>query len=137
MMHAGDLSPREAWDLLRREPEAMLVDVRTVAEWTFVGVPDLSPLGRSLVTISWSHWPEGARNERFVEDLVSAGAGEATALMFLCRSGHRSAAAATAATAAGLSPAYNIAQGFEGDLDGHRHRGHRGWRAEGLPWLQS
>lgn len=137
MSYAGDLSPREAWDLLARDPRALLVDVRTEAEWTFVGVPDLGELGRELLPLSWNLWPGGTRNDAFLEQLRDAGAAEASALVFLCRSGHRSAAAATAATQAGLTPAYNVRQGFEGDLDDRGHRGSGGWRADGLPWRQS
>lgn len=137
MTHAGDLTPAEAWALLQDDPDALLVDVRTEAEWTFVGMPDLTELGRKVVAVPWVGWPGGERNERFLEELRAAGGEQASALVFLCRSGHRSAAAAEAATRAGLAPAYNLAQGFEGDLDADGHRGHDGWRASGLPWRQS
>lgn len=137
MGYAGDLSPRQTWELLSSDPDAVLVDVRTSAEWSWVGVPDLRPLGKPLVTIEWNRWPGGTRNEGFLEELRAAGVREGTPVAFLCRSGHRSAAAAEAATAAGLGPAYNIADGFEGPLDEQGHRGHAGWRAEGLPWRQS
>ncbi|HEX6517309.1 MAG TPA: rhodanese-like domain-containing protein [Nocardioidaceae bacterium] len=137
MRYAGDLSPAEAWALLQEDPAALLVDVRTEAEWTFVGVPDLSALGKKVLAVSWVGWPGGQRNESFLEELRAAGGDQASALVFLCRSGHRSAAAAEAATEAGLAPSYNVAQGFEGDLDEHGRRGHAGWRASGLPWRQS
>ena len=35
--YAGDLTPREAWELLGSEPDAVLVDCRTRAEWSYVG----------------------------------------------------------------------------------------------------
>ncbi len=127
----------QAWQLLADNPDAVLVDVRTQAEWKFVGVPDLSGLGREVVFIEWNA-VDGTRNERFVEDLQAAGVtpGERP-VVFLCRSGNRSVGAAEAATAAGVELSYNVSDGFEGDLDEHRHRGGTGWRAAGLPWTQS
>jgi rhodanese-related sulfurtransferase len=123
--------------MLSDNPEAVLVDCRTEAEWRFVGVPDLSGLGREALYVEWNR-SNGQRNEDFVDDLIAAGIepGERP-VVFLCRSGNRSIAAAEAATAAGIGPSYNILDGFEGNLDEHRHRGATGWRAVGLPWTQS
>jgi ribonuclease HI/rhodanese-related sulfurtransferase len=137
MSYAGDLTPRQAWDLLRSEPDAVLVDVRTRAEWSFVGVPDLSAIGKHLVTVEWTRWPGGEANPDFLAEVRGAGVADGTPVVFLCRSGHRSAAAATVATEAGLGPAYNVLDGFEGHTDAEGHRGSVGWRAEGLPWRQS
>lgn len=137
MSYAGDITPEQAWRLLDDDPNAVLVDVRTDAEWRFVGVPDLSPLSRDAVFIEWNR-TDGTRNERFVDDLKAAGItpGERP-VVFLCRSGNRSIGAAEAATEAGIGPSYNILDGFEGDLDEHKHRGRTGWKAVGLPWKQS
>lgn len=136
MSYAGDITPQESWKLLAENPESLLVDVRTAAEWNWVGVPDLSSLGRQVVFIEWN--TAGGRNQNFVADLIAAGVtpGERP-VIFLCRSGNRSIPAAQAATAAGIAPAYNMLEGFEGQLDEHGHRGAAGWRAEGLPWKQS
>lgn len=134
MTYAGDLSPTEAWDLLAKEPEAVLVDVRSEAEWMFVGVPDLTELGKKLVTVSWTFWPSGERNPTFVETLADLGL--TTPALFICRSGVRSRSAAVAATAAGIGPSYNVSEGFEGELDALGRRGGSGWRARGLPWRQ-
>lgn len=136
MDYAGDITPQESWKLLAENPESVLVDVRTAAEWNWVGVPDLSNLGRQVVFIEWN--TAGGRNQNFVADLIAAGVtpGERP-VIFLCRSGNRSIPAAQAATAAGIAPAYNMLEGFEGQLDEHGHRGASGWRAEGLPWKQS
>ncbi|MEZ0364106.1 rhodanese-like domain-containing protein [Mycobacterium sp. pUA109] len=135
--YAGDITPQQAWELLSDNPEAVLVDVRTEAEWRFVGVPDLSGLGREVIYIEWNR-TDGRRNEDFVADLLAAGVtpGERP-VVFLCRSGNRSIGAAVAATAAGIAPSYNVLDGFEGNLDEHGHRGGTGWRAVGLPWTQS
>ena len=136
--YAGDLTPREAWQLLQAEPDAVLVDCRTRAEWSYVGVPDTGELARPLLAVEWQRFPTGQVNDRFVEELRAAlGDGPGGPLVFLCRSGVRSVAAARAATAAGLGRAYNVLDGFEGGLDADGHRGRTGWRAEGLPWRQS
>lgn len=137
MSYAGDITPEQAWDLLREHPGAVLVDCRTDAEWRFVGVPDTSDLGRTPVLIEWVS-VSGARNDNFVDQLVEAGitGGEAREVVFLCRSGQRSIGAAEAATAAGIGPSYNVLDGFEGGIDANGHRGAVGWRAVGLPWRQ-
>lgn len=136
MSYAGDITPQESWKLLNDNADAVLVDVRTDAEWTWVGVPDLSSLGRDVVSVQWM--TAAGRNQNFVADLIAAGVtpGERP-VIFLCRSGNRSIPAAQAATAAGIAPAYNMLEGFEGQLDANGHRGVTGWRAEGLPWKQS
>jgi rhodanese-related sulfurtransferase len=137
MTYAGDLGPAEAYELLERDPDAVLVDVRTRAEWAYVGLPDLSGLGKAVVRVEWSRYPDGARNAAFLDELAAAGVDRDRPVVFLCRSGVRSGAAAEAATGAGYGRAYNVAEGFEGPLDGDGHRGSRGWRAAGLPWRQS
>lgn len=137
MSYAGDITPEEAWKVLNDNPDAVLVDVRTDAEWKFVGVPDLSSLQRDVVFVEWNR-TDGTRNDDFVADLQSAGiAPGSRPVVFLCRSGNRSIGAAEAATEAGIGPSYNILDGFEGNLDEHRHRGSTGWKAVGLPWVQS
>ncbi|MCT7658670.1 rhodanese-like domain-containing protein [Mycobacterium deserti] len=136
MSYAGDITPEEAWKLLSDDPEAVLVDCRTDAEWRFVGVPDLSPLQRDVVFIEWSR-SDGTHNDAFVDDLQAAGVTGQRPVVFLCRSGNRSIGAAEAATEAGIGPSYNVLDGFEGNLDAQRHRGGTGWKAVGLPWKQS
>jgi rhodanese-related sulfurtransferase len=139
MSYAGDITPLQAWKLLSDNPRAVLVDVRTDAEWRFVGVPDLSSLGRQVVYIEWNA-TDGTRNENFAGELKDrvppAAADEERPVVFLCRSGNRSIGAAEVATAMGITPAYNVLDGFEGHLDASGHRGESGWRAVGLPWKQ-
>ena len=135
--YAGDITPEQAWKLLSENHEAMLVDVRTDAEWRFVGVPDLSSLGREVVYIEWNS-VDGTRNGNFVAQLAEqVQPGDDRPVIFLCRSGNRSIGAAEAATEAGIAPSYNVLDGFEGHLDDDGHRGGVGWRAIGLPWKQS
>jgi rhodanese-related sulfurtransferase len=136
MSYAGDVTPKDAYAALAADERAVLVDVRTVAEWNYVGVPDLSELGRGVVGIEWQRFPDGSVNDAFVDDLRQAGVGEGTPVYFLCRSGVRSRAAAEAATAAGLGPAYNVSDGFEGPHDEQGHRAVAGWKNDGLPWRQ-
>ena len=69
MSYAGDITPEEAWRLLNDNPEAVLVDCRTDAEWRFVGVPDLSSLQRDVVYIEWNR-TDGKHNDDFVEGMA-------------------------------------------------------------------
>lgn len=131
MTYAGDLTPTEAHNLLLERPNAVMIDVRTRAEWTWVGVPAVA----GTKFIEWSHWPQGTPNPDFVTQ-ASEGLSPDQPVLMLCRSGGRSVAAANALTAAGFSEVYNISEGFEGDVDGHGHRS-GGWRGAGLPWQQS
>jgi rhodanese-related sulfurtransferase len=133
--YAGELTLDEAWARLREEPEAVLVDVRTRAEWTYVGVPDLAGIGKDPRLVEWISYPDGATNPDFLAE-ATAGLDPAAPILCLCRSGVRSLAAARALTGAGFTRAYNITAGFEGDLDAHGHRT-TGWRHAGLPWQQS
>jgi rhodanese-related sulfurtransferase len=135
--YAGDISASEAWEKLKADPKAQLVDVRTMAEWNFVGLPDLSSLGRQVHCVEWQGFPTGAQNPGFVAEASGALPDKGAPVLLLCRSGGRSRAAAVALTRAGFGQAFNIAGGFEGDVDGEGHRGSLGgWKAEGLPWRQ-
>ena len=136
MSYAGDVPPAEAYAALESDPAAVLVDVRTSAEWSYVGLPDLTGLGKRVLPVEWQRFPDGSVNENFLDQLRDAGVTEGAPIYFLCRSGVRSAAAAAAATRAGLGPAYNVADGFEGPLDGQGHRSVAGWKVAGLPWRQ-
>lgn len=136
-----NVSVADAWERLKRDPKAQLVDVRTKAEWNFVGVPDLAPIGRAAILIEWQTYPQGAATGGFVDRCVaalqSAGADPQTEVFFLCRSGARSLSAARAVAAAGYDSCLNIEEGFEGPLDERRRRGVQGWKAAGFPWFQS
>lgn len=139
--YAGDIAPVQAWEVLQSERDAVLVDVRTSAEWNFVGLPDLSPLGKQPVTIEWQSLPKMTRNADFDTAiqtvLAQAKAGPGSAVIFICRSGARSRDAAISLARQGFRRCYNLAGGFEGDLDAEHHRGGRnGWKHDGLPWKQ-
>lgn len=115
---------------------AVLVDVRTVGEWEQIGVPDTSELGKETHFIEWVR-AGGVPNPDFGAELEAIGIESGTPVVFLCRSGQRSIGAAITATQLGLTPAYNVLEGFEGDVGADGHRGHSGWRAAGLPWRQA
>ena len=133
----GDVPVETAWAILRDEADATLIDVRTDAEWSFVGIPDLTGLGKRPLLVSWQCFPDMAFNPGFVETLRGAGLSRAAANLFLCRSGARSRAAALAMAAEGFARCYNVAEGFEGDKDARQHRGTMGgWKAADLPWTQ-
>lgn len=128
--YAGALEPAEAWALLQHDAAARLVDVRSRAEWEYVGrVP-------GALEIEWKSWPGMVPNAAFLDTLAGK-VDQAAPLLFLCRSGGRSHDAAVAATAAGFGACYNVLEGFEGDRDENAHRNTiGGWRAAGLPWSQ-
>jgi rhodanese-related sulfurtransferase len=129
--YAGAVTPAEACRLMQTGAAA-LVDVRTRFEYEYVGrVPD-APL------IEWKPLGSATPDPQFIEHLQMLVPDRQRNVLFLCRSGVRSHAAASAATRAGYTHAFNILEGFEGDLDEHGHRGTRGgWRRAGLPWVQS
>ncbi|MTI18551.1 rhodanese-like domain-containing protein [Rhodobacteraceae bacterium RKSG542] len=140
--YAGDIGVTQTFEVLRDQQASVLVDVRTEAEWGYVGVPDLSALGKHVLFVQWKLFPSGELNPAFVEQLSDAlmqkGLDQSAPIFFLCRSGVRSKAAAQALTAHGFQQCFNVAHGFEGQLDAESHRGSvSGWKAEGLPWLQT
>ncbi|HEX9089187.1 MAG TPA: rhodanese-like domain-containing protein [Arthrobacter sp.] len=133
MSYAGDLSPQEAWAKL--EDGAILVDVRTEGEWAHIGVPDTAAAGGKRNDPLFIQWnlAGGIPNSEFVEQLKQQAAGaDGAELVFLCRSGARSIAAAVAATEAGFV-SYNVLEGFEGEPDRHGERTLNGWKNRGLP----
>lgn len=137
MSYAGDLSPQEAWAKL--EDGAILVDVRTEGEWAQIGTPDTAAAGSTRNDPLFIQWnlAGGIPNTRFIEQLElqlkqQAPGPADTELVFLCRSGARSVAAAIAATEAGFT-SYNVLEGFEGEPDRHGERTVNGWKNRGLP----
>ena len=131
------MTPVDAFATLAANEQAVLVDCRTEAEWNYVGTPDLSTLGKSLIAIEWLNYPDGRINAEFVAHFVEHGVPRDEPVFFLCRSGVRSIAAAEAATEAAYVAAYNILEGFEGPLGSDGARNQSGWKVSGLPWAQS
>ena len=138
LAYAGDVDPQGTWKALSEDPGAVLVDVRTDAEWRFVGLPDLSSLGKQVALVPWQGYPDMRLNEGFVDQVRAAGVSEAQSVYLICRSGQRSRDAAIALTAAGFARCHNVAEGFEGPMDDDAHRGRvSGWKVRGLPWRQT
>jgi rhodanese-related sulfurtransferase len=135
--YGGDVTSREAWDALSERPESVLIDVRTAAEWEFVGLPDLSGLGKETLLVSWQYYPGLGKNENFVAEVRAKGVRPEQAIYLICRSGQRSRHAAMALTSAGYAHCVNVSDGFEGSHDADKHRGRvNGWKIAGLPWVQ-
>ena len=139
-----ELTPQDAHAALAADPSSILIDVRTRAEWTFTGMPDLSALGKDVLAVEWVSFPSMTPNPRFYDELLAkAGGTLPDRLFFICRSGARSMAAARAIAAESAARGHavrctNVAEGFEGDPDEAHHRGTRnGWKVHGLPWRQS
>ena len=139
-----DVNPTDTWTGLAEKPDSILVDVRTNAEWSFVGIPDLSSVNKQAILIEWSQYPTMTKNKDFASNLMDKLNGSAPSdVYFLCRSGVRSLAAAalmieTFAAQGWSVNCINVTEGFEGDLDTDGHRGNlNGWRARGLAWRQS
>lgn len=133
LSYAGAVPPALAWELFSRG-EAVLVDVRTAEERVFVGyVPN-------SLHVAWATGTNLTRNPRFARELeakVERQGGKDAVVLLLCRSGKRSALAADAATRAGFTHAFNVLEGFEGELNERYQRGSLdGWRYQGLPWVQ-
>lgn len=129
--YTGALLPAEALIFLQKNPGARLVDVRSQAEWAWVGrIP-------GALEIEWQTFPSMQANPDFLNSL-SRKVPKDSPVMFICRSGVRSNQAAIAAFESGYSACFNILEGFEGEKDSSGHRGvEGGWKAAGLPWVQS
>ena len=135
--YEGDLTPKEAWDMLSRDAQAQLIDCRTQPEWDFVGVPDLRVLDKRAFFIPWQVYPHMQQNEHFAAELKNQGLLPENRLLFICRSGGRSRMAAIAMTSSDFPHCYNVVQGFEGDRNEQGHRSHQnGWKYHQLPWSQ-
>ncbi len=133
------LAPREAWELMQRDPRATLIDIRSTLEYLFVGHP------KPCIHIPWIDEPDWKVNPEFVTlvrkvmlgGLSCADENDCAPVLLICRSGHRSREAGQALIRSGVPGVHNVLEGFEGDLDEDHHRSTRGgWRFHGLPWEQ-
>ena len=127
-----NLTPQQAWDLMQSNPQAVLIDVRTAMEFSFIGHPP------QAIHVAWKELPAMQLNSQFIEQVHRHAPNPAAPVLLLCRSGQRSLEAANVLEQAGYQHLVNILDGFEGPLDGNKHRGNLGgWRFTGLPWVQS
>ncbi len=127
-----NLDPKQSWALFKGNSAAVMIDVRTAIEHSFVGHPIES------IHIAWKEFPGMQINESFVDQVKQKVKDKSVPLLLLCRSGQRSLAAAKALEKAEYQHLINIVGGFEGALDEDKHRGNMdGWKFDGLPWEQS
>jgi rhodanese-related sulfurtransferase len=138
--YTGDVTVGACWEAVSGNGDAFLIDVRTAAEWTYVGFPRLPSSERQLFQ-EWQVYPSMAVDPQFAEKVAARiaelGGSTSSELYFLCRSGVRSMGSAAALSAAGFQHCYNVLDGFEGPPDAEGHRGRiAGWKAAELPWAQ-
>jgi len=127
-----NLDPNQSWALLQENSAAVMVDVRTAIEHSFVGHPP------QAIHVAWKEFPGMVANDSFVAQVERSVKDKNVPVLLLCRSGVRSVAAAKALEEVGFTQLINIVEGFEGALDADKHRGNiDGWRFHGLPWVQS
>ena len=126
------LLPKEAYELLQKNPDALFIDVRSEMEFLFVGHP------KDALHVAWNEGPDWEINPHFVGEVKKmVGSAADRPVVLICRSGKRSAEAGEALMHAGIKHVYNVTHGFEGDIDEHHHRGTvNGWRFDNLPWEQ-
>ncbi len=137
--YAGDVSSEDAWSALQSDPAAVLVDVRTQVEWQLIGKPDLSSLSKEPVYLQWVTMQ--GMNENFLAELQASleerDVAKEAPIYFMCQSGGRSKMAAMQCTGLGYTQCFNMAEGFEGELDEQQHRNSvNGWKVAKLPWTQ-
>lgn len=121
-----EISVHDAFQLLSDDPDAVLVDVRTPEEWAAIGTPVLDSIGKQVRFATWTMYGTGEPNPNFLTEATD-GLAPDTPLLFLCRSGARSQAAAIAVEGAGFTTTYNVTEGFEGGP------GKVGWKHTDLP----
>lgn len=143
-MSVIQIAATDAFNLLQKEKNSVLVDVRTFEEFNFVGTADPIEFNGRMILSPWKltmtmrENPDFAQNlEETLNKLFGEKAKEAK-IFFLCRSGGRSDAAARFMNSLGYNNCFNISGGFEGDINNAGQRGTiSGWKSEKLPWKQS
>ena len=134
----GMVNSKQAWEALTENSQSVFIDVRTKAEWAFVGIPVLSKINKNPLFIEWREFPDMNVNEDFVNKVKSVVTDLKTPIYFICKGGGRSNEAAHAIAAEGYENCFNIVDGFEGEPNNDRHRGTiSGWKASNLPWEQN
>ena len=135
--YAGDLSPQNTWDEVKNDDNCFLVDCRSSAEWSLIGVPNLDSIGKKVVFVEWQIYPTMEKNSKFLQEISESGIDKDSKIIFLCRSGARSRSAAEFLTSHGYKECYNCMEGFEGSHNEFGQRGKQnGWKFADLPWNQ-
>ena len=137
MSYKRNLLPKMAVERLQNNPQALFVDVRSKAEFKYVGYPENSILIPWIDDPDWEPNPE-AFSDAVMQELDGRENLSDTEIILICRSGFRSNEALKCLENEGFTQVSHVASGFEGDLDENDHRGNlNGWRHDGMPWSQS
>ena len=137
MSYKRNLLPKMAIERLQSNPQALFVDVRSKAEFKYVGFPENSILIPWIDDPDWEPNPE-AFSDAVMQELDGRENLSDTEIILICRSGFRSNEALKCLENKGFTQVSHVASGFEGDLDENDHRGNlNGWRHDGMPWSQS
>jgi len=132
-----NISSKECFKILSNKTDSYLIDVRTLPEWKFVGVPDLFPINKETIFVSWQIYPKMNENKNFEKQILDIGIKKNNQLYLICRSGQRSYNAAKLLFDNGFINCFNLSDGFEGDLNQHKKRSLiNGWKYNNLPWKQ-
>jgi len=137
MSYKRNLLPKMAVERLQSNSQALFVDVRSKAEYKYVGFPENSILIPWIDDPDWEPNPE-AFSDLVMQELDGRENLSDTEIILICRSGFRSNEALKCLENKGFTQVSHVASGFEGDLDENDHRGNlNGWRHDGMPWSQS
>ena len=137
MSYKRNLLPKMAVERLQNNPQALFVDVRSKAEYKYVGFPENSILIPWIDDRDWEPNPE-VFSDAVMQELDGRENLSDTEIILICRSGFRSNEALKCLENKGFTQVSHVASGFEGDLDENDHRGNlNGWRHDGMPWSQS
>jgi rhodanese-related sulfurtransferase len=152
----------EAYDMLNTVPDTYLIDVRTRAEYQFVGHPFKAYLfpymfmtDKFVKEDDKYSYQLGPKNKTFVQE-ISKVFKKTDNLLIMSRDGTRSALAAKDLKGADFEKIFDVIDGFEGPefptledenrhkfyrqlakrnkIYGFEHRRHYGWQWWGLPW---
>lgn len=143
------LTAKDAYKLKSENSDVIFVDVRTRAEVSFIGMPQISDANIPYMTAEeWENWNDKKKNFKLqlnsefllsMEELVKAkGGSKESKIIIMCRSGSRSAKAANLLSKSGYTGVYTVVDGLEGDkAKSGESKGQRvvnGWKNSGLPW---
>jgi rhodanese-related sulfurtransferase len=134
-----EINPAEAWEILKSNPDAVLLDVRSRMEFDYVGHATDAVFVPLKEPPSWESDPTFVSNvTKVLQEKHPNRDPKDLTVLALCRSGARSMMAAEELTTSGFKQVINVSEGFEGDKDVKDHRNSiNGWRFRGLPWVQS
>ena len=138
-MKFSEISARDAFELLKRDDNSIIIDVRTEEEFNSVGIIDSSQFNNRMILLPWRTNPNMVANPNFSASLQQSlkqifnDQDKNANLIFICRSGVRSSEAAMHAISLGYKNSFNLINGFEAASKDH-NPSLNGWKASNLPW---